>query len=104
MRMSQNPRSALGCTQAKPTVAAPTERTYFRAPKTYGVRPDDAMPTRTSFRPKGGDKDERSVAPSFSESSAPSTAFRMAQSPPAIIPTNCPGGAEKVGGLTLREL
>lgn len=78
IEMSQNARSALGHTHDSPTVAAPTDRACFKPPRTYGVRPDDAMPTRTSVEPSGGDNRDRSTAPVSSESSAPSTAFRIA--------------------------
>ena len=40
----------------------------------------------------------RSSFPKSKESSAPSTAFRKAEGPPAINPMNCSGDAEKVGG------
>lgn len=96
---SQNGPRALGLTQATPTVDAPTDWACLSPPITYGVRPDDAIPTTTSFSLTVEARSSRSIAPACSESSASSTAFRIAWSPPAMIPTNWLGGAENVGGL-----
>ena len=71
----------------------------FIAPITYGVEPDAAMPITKSrllisyfFK---------SNQPWFKSSSANSTAFLIAESPPAINPTTKPWGIPYVGGHSL---
>lgn len=90
---------AEGVEQATPTVTQPLLFANAKPPRTYGVRPDAAMPMRQSFSPSSSFIFKSLTAASAS-SSAPSMADRSATSPPAINPTNCSGGAEYVGGIS----
>ena len=66
---------------------------------TYGVVPDAAIPITISFLVILFDL--RSFQPWSLLSSANSTAFLIALSPPAIIPITVSGGTPKVGGHSL---
>ena len=72
---------------------------YFNPPITYGVLPLAANPIQISSLQKF--LLIKSSLPKSSESSAPSTAFMKALSPPAINPINSLGEALKVGGHSL---
>ena len=69
-------------------VSMPALRAPLMAPKIYGAPPEALMPTSVSDGV--GLKASRSFQPRSASSSAPSTAVRMAVSPPAIIPMNFP--------------
>ena len=86
-------------TQEMNAVAAPRSLAMRRAPSGYGVVPPAAMPTTVSRGPMA----RRSIsarAPSHS-SSRPSLERRSAESPPAMMPTTCPGSLMNVGGHSL---
>ena len=71
-------------------VKAPTRFASARLPRTYGVRPDAAIPTTQSLL--SIPILYKSLAASSIESSAPSTARNIAPIPPAISPVICPEG------------
>jgi hypothetical protein len=90
--------AAMG-THARNAVVAPRAFASRMAPSGYGVVPPAAMPMTVSSGPTA----RRSIsarAPSGS-SSRPSLDRRSAESPPAMIPTTCPGSLMKVGGHSL---
>lgn len=90
---------AEGEAQTTPMVRQPIFFANAKHPRTYGVRPDAAMPTTVSSSGMSF-KASISASPAAALSSAPSCARRMAASPPAINPTNCHGGAANVGGIS----
>jgi hypothetical protein len=91
--------SAEGSTHTTPIVIHPLRFANPIHPRTYGVRPDAAIPTTLST---SGLSLSAAISASASArlSSAPSWARRIAASPPAIRPMNCSGGAAKVGGIS----
>ena len=95
------PQSAIteGSVHATPTVAQPRLFAWARQRSTYGVRPEAAIPISESTEPLSWSTSRSRTAASVS-SSAPSCACRIAASPPAIMPMNCPSGIENVGGIS----
>ena len=69
---------------------------FFNAPTTYGVLPLAAIPKTTSAVETLCDT--KSFHPCSTSSSANSTAFLMAESPPAIKPMTFPCSRPNVGG------
>ena len=88
--------SAVGGTQQRKIVFEPMLCASLSAPKTYGVLPLLAIPTITSSGVSAYSLIAR--APLSGLSSSPSTDFRKAISPPAIIPCTNSGSVLKVGG------
>ena len=74
----------------------PFSRALFNPPITYGVLPDAAIPTSVSN--SFTSYTNKSCQACSISSSAFSTAFLMAPSPPAINPTTISKGTPKVGG------
>lgn len=101
IRKSTSPERLIaeGDAQATPIVTQPSRLAKARHPRTYGVRPELAIPMTLS---NSGSRFRifRSFSPAWALSSAPSCAWRIAASPPAIIPTNWECGAAKVGGIS----
>ncbi|CAO0837139.1 hypothetical protein SMICM17S_12175 [Streptomyces microflavus] len=91
--------SAESALQERPMVRAPCARACSTAPIAYGVRPEAEIPTTVSSALSFSAS--RSAAASSLLSSAPSTAFTMADGPPAISPTTSEGSVLKVGGHSL---
>ena len=79
-------------------VRIPCLRASRKAPITYGVVPEAAMPMTVSFSLIWCSTS--SSQPRFSSSSAPSTGLRRAVSPPAISPIIQLGDIPKVGGIS----
>lgn len=101
IRKSTLPESPIaeGDAQTTPIVTQPNRLAKARHPRTYGVRPELAIPMTLS---SSGSRSRRcrSSSPACALSSAPSCAWRMAASPPAINPTNWECGAANVGGIS----
>lgn len=101
MTKSASPERSMaeGLVQTTPIVIHPSFLANARQPKTYGVRPELAIPMILS---SSGFRSNRrmSSSPASPSSSAPSWACLIAASPPAIKPKNCPRGAAKVGGIS----
>ena len=79
-------------------VRTPCLRASRKAPITYGVVPEAAMPITVSFSLIWCSTS--SSQPRFSSSSAPSTGLRRAVSPPAISPIIQLGDIPKVGWIS----
>jgi hypothetical protein len=101
MRKSTSPERPIaeGDAHATPIVTQPNRLAKVRHPRTYGVRPELAIPMTLS---SSGSRLRRfrSSSPACALSSAPSCACRIAASPPAMMPTNWECGAAKVGGIS----
>ena len=90
--------------QHSSAVVAPACLACERAPQTYGVRPEAAIPTTTSRDDTGpptsgqAPRAKISASPPSKLSSAPSTALNIACSPPAIRPCTIAASQPNVGG------
>jgi hypothetical protein len=82
-----------------PIRSAPRRPASARAPNTYGVRPELAIPTTVSASPTPSSAIAH--APPSTSSSAFSTARWIATSPPAMTPTTRLGSVPYVGGISL---